>query len=116
MGFFKKVTKLKDEDVIEHNSELSVIKITSNGQAVSAKKPEAAKGQSSSTDFLSVDAIGALRRFSKEHELDPNLPLDELDEIDEVLKDGNAEKVAEVERVLLEENSPYPEVTFYIHA
>ena len=79
MGFFKKVTKLKDEDVIEHNSELSEIKITSNGQAVSAKKPEAAKGQSSSTDFLSVDAIGALRRFSKEHELDPNLPLDELE-------------------------------------
>jgi hypothetical protein len=113
--WFKKVTELKDEDVIEHNNELSEIKITSNGQAIYTKKPEAAKGQSTSTDFISVDAIRALRRFSKEHELDPNLPLDELDEVDEVLKDGNAEKGAEVERVLLEENSPYPEVTFYIH-
>lgn len=55
-------------------------------------------------------AIGALSAFKDEHILDPNLPIDELNEMDQGLAEGNAEKGVEIERALLEENSPYPEV------
>lgn len=62
----------------------------------------------------SFDAIGTLRRFSKNHELDPNLPIEELDAVDnavEAAERGNAEEGKEVEREIMEENSPYPEVS-----
>jgi hypothetical protein len=61
----------------------------------------------------SFDAIGTLRSFSKNHELDPNLPIEELDAVDnaiEAAEKGNAEKGEEVEREIIEENSTYPEV------
>lgn len=62
----------------------------------------------------SPDAIGTLRRFSKDHELDPNLPTEKLDaaaDVIEAAEVGNAEKGKEVERDLMEENSPYAEVS-----
>jgi hypothetical protein len=46
------------------------------------------------------------------HRLDPNLPLDELEEVDIALNSANVEKEAEIEQILAEDNSPYPEVRF----
>ncbi|KAK8851665.1 small oligopeptide transporter [Apiospora arundinis] len=57
-----------------------------------------------------VEALDHLHNFEKLHKLDPNLPLEELDDLGAVLASGNIEKGAEVEATLLEENSPYPEV------
>ncbi|KAI0124710.1 OPT family small oligopeptide transporter [Xylariales sp. AK1849] len=57
-----------------------------------------------------VETLNTLRYFEQQHKLDPNLPLEELDEIDAVLVAGNCEKGVEVEAALLEDNSPYPEV------
>jgi len=57
-----------------------------------------------------AEALGALKHFEKMHHLDPNLPIDELNDVDAALHAGNAEKGIEVEQALLEENSPYPEV------
>lgn len=59
---------------------------------------------------VNFEAIGTLRRFSKQHELDPNLPIEELDAVDDAFNSGNAEKGTELERELFVENSPYPEV------
>lgn len=67
----------------------------------------------------SPDAIGTLRRFSKDHELDPNLPTEKLDaaaDVIEAAEVGNAEKGKEVERDLMEENSPYAEVRAAVRA
>lgn len=58
-----------------------------------------------------VEALDHLHNFEKLHKLDPNLPLEELDDLGAVLASGNIEKGAEVEATLLEENSPYPEVS-----
>lgn len=56
--------------------------------------------------------LASLKHFEKMHRLDPNLPLDELEEVDIaiILNQQNAEKGAEIEQVLNEDNSPYPEV------
>ena len=55
-------------------------------------------------------AVETLKDFSKMHKLDPNLPLEELDQVDDALRTGNAEKELAIERALVEDNSPYPEV------
>ncbi|KAK8061347.1 hypothetical protein PG994_007713 [Apiospora phragmitis] len=57
-----------------------------------------------------VEALSHLQTFEKLHKLDPNLPLEELNDVGAVLATGNLEKGVEVEATLLEENSPYPEV------
>lgn len=54
--------------------------------------------------------LASLKQFEKMHRLDPNLPLDELDEIEYTLNTSNVEKGAEIEQILAEDNSPYPEV------
>ena len=64
---------------------------------------------------LQADATGAdhlhhLEQFEKAHKLDPNLPIDEFDDIDAAIATGNAEKGIEIEHALMEDNSPYPEV------
>lgn len=56
------------------------------------------------------EALNSLRNFEKMHRLDPNLPLDELDEVEIALNSANVEKGAEIEQILAEDNSPYPEV------
>ncbi|KAK3392966.1 putative isp4 protein [Podospora didyma] len=61
-------------------------------------------------DMASLEALNSLKQFEKSHRLDPNLPLDELDEIAVALNTHNAEKGAEIEQILAEDNSPYPEV------
>jgi hypothetical protein len=61
---------------------------------------------------LEGDSTGfaSLKQFEKMHRLDPNLPLDELEEVDIALDTANVEKGAEIEQILAEDNSPYPEV------
>lgn len=54
--------------------------------------------------------LASLKQFEKMHRLDPNLPLDELEEVDIALNTANVEKGAEIEQILAEDNSPYPEV------
>lgn len=51
-----------------------------------------------------------LAEFEKIHKFDPNLPLDELNDVDAAIATGNAEKGIEIEHALMEDNSPYPEV------
>jgi len=54
--------------------------------------------------------FASLNQFEKMHRFDPNLPLDELEEGDIALETDNVEKGAEIEQILAEDNSPYPEV------
>lgn len=66
---------------------------------------------SDDADATGVEALNHLQNFEKLHKLDPNLPLDELNDVGAILASGNVEKGVEVEATLLEENSPYPEVS-----
>ena len=61
---------------------------------------------------LEGDSTGfaSLKQFEKMHRFDPNMPLDELEEVDIALNTDNVEKGAEIEQILAEDNSPYPEV------
>ena len=63
-----------------------------------------------SAESSAVEALNRLREFERAHKLDPNLPLEELNNVSAVLVAGDAEKGAEIEHTLIEENSPYPEV------
>jgi hypothetical protein len=60
----------------------------------------------------SSSGFASLKHFEKMHRFDPNLPLDELEEVDIALETANVEKGAELEQILAEDNSPYPEVRF----
>lgn len=57
-----------------------------------------------------IEPLKALAQFEKAHKLDPNMPIDELNDVDTALATGNAEKGLEIEQALMEDNSPYPEV------
>ncbi|KAF4583015.1 small oligopeptide transporter, OPT family [Ophiocordyceps camponoti-floridani] len=57
-----------------------------------------------------VDHLKHLHEFEKAHKLDPNLPIDDLNDVDAAIAMGNAEKGIEIEHALMEDNSPYPEV------
>jgi OPT family small oligopeptide transporter len=57
-----------------------------------------------------IDHFKSLKQFEKLHKLDPNLPIDELNDVDAAIATGNAEKGIEIEHALMEDNSPYPEV------
>lgn len=61
---------------------------------------------------LEGDSTGfaSLKHFEKMHRFDPNLPLDELEEVDIALNSNDPAKSAEIEQILAEDNSPYPEV------
>lgn len=61
-------------------------------------------------DLAAMDALRTLKEFEKLHHLDPNLPLEELNQIDDALNGANGEKGIELEQILVEDNSPYPEV------
>jgi len=67
---------------------------------------------SGDSDMGAMDALNALKHFEMMHHLDPNLPLEELCEVDAALNGANAEKGVEIEQILIEDNSPYPEVTY----
>jgi hypothetical protein len=59
-----------------------------------------------------LEHLKSLERFEKAHKLDPNLPIDDLNDVDAAIATGNAEKGAEIEHALMEDNSPYPEVGY----
>lgn len=61
-------------------------------------------------DATGAEALNTLKRFEAQHTLDPNLPIEELNDVDAVLASNNVEKGIEIETTLLEDNSPYPEV------
>lgn len=64
------------------------------------------------SETTGIETLAVLRRFEKMHRLDSNLPVEELRDVDAVLASGgNAEKAVEVEHVLVEDNSPYLEVS-----
>lgn len=63
-------------------------------------------------DSTGLEALTALKQFEKMHRLDPNLPLDELDEVETALNSANIEKGTEIDQILAEDNSPYPEVRY----
>ncbi|KAI0007044.1 small oligopeptide transporter [Xylariaceae sp. FL0662B] len=56
------------------------------------------------------NALDTLKNFEQQHILDPNLPVEDLNDVDAALASGNVEKGMQVEASLLEDNSPYPEV------
>lgn len=66
--------------------------------------------EKSGTFIDTTVAVDNLKGFSKLHHLDPNLPLEELDQVNNALETGDPEKELAVERALVEDNSPYPEV------
>lgn len=51
-----------------------------------------------------------LRRFRMQHKWDPFLDNEKLDNIDDALASGDAEKEAAIDESLIQEDSPYPEV------
>lgn len=59
---------------------------------------------------LQSDAATELRNFQKQHRWDPFLDINKLNNVDEALNSGNAEKQAAVDESLIQEDSPYPEV------
>jgi OPT family small oligopeptide transporter len=61
-------------------------------------------------DLAAMDALRTLKEFERMHHLDPNLPLEELNHIDDALNGENGVKGLELEQILVEDNSPYPEV------
>jgi hypothetical protein len=63
-------------------------------------------------DLAAMDALRTLKEFEKMHHLDPNLPLEELNHIDDALNGENGVKGLELEQILVEDNSPYPEVGY----
>ncbi len=65
-----------------------------------------ADGEASGTE-----ALNALEHFKKMHHLDPNLPIPELNDVETALQAGDAEKGVEIEQALVEDDSPYPEVS-----
>lgn len=66
---------------------------------------------SSEREILRSLGVASLRQFEKMHRLDPNMPMDELEQIDAAIRQGNAEKGVEIEHLIVEDNSPYPEVS-----
>jgi hypothetical protein len=62
-------------------------------------------GQSSS-----IEKLKGLTDFDKIHKLDPNMPIDDLNEFEAAIATGNDEKGFDIEHALMEDNSPYPEV------
>lgn len=66
---------------------------------------------SSEREILRSLGVASLKQFEKMHRLDPNMPMDELEQIDAAIRQGNAEKGVEIEHLIVEDNSPYPEVS-----
>ncbi|KAI0849872.1 small oligopeptide transporter [Daldinia vernicosa] len=79
-------------------------------RAVADEITPASTSSSEVIEVTGVEALNTLKGFEEQHKLDPNLPIEELNEVDATLASGDTEKGVEIETALLEENSPYPEV------
>lgn len=62
-------------------------------------------------EAMAAEVLNSLRQFERMHHLDPNLPIEHLNQVDIAISAGNVEKGIEIEQILVEENSPYPEVS-----
>lgn len=82
-------------------------------RAVAEEITPASTSSSEVIEVTGVEALNTLKGFEEQHKLDPNLPIEELNEVDTALASGDTEKGVEIETALLEENSPYPEVGLY---
>lgn len=70
-----------------------------------------AEGTGADTGVASgTEVLNTLKHFGRMHHLDPNLPIEELNDVDNVINTGNVEKGVTVEHGIMEDNSPYPEV------
>ncbi|TGJ84790.1 hypothetical protein E0Z10_g3991 [Xylaria hypoxylon] len=58
-----------------------------------------------------VEALDTLKHFEHQHHFDPNLPVDEIELVQTSIASGDTEKAIKVEVALVEDDSPYPEVT-----
>ncbi|KEZ39305.1 Uncharacterized protein SAPIO_CDS9989 [Scedosporium apiospermum] len=66
---------------------------------------------SEGVEVSGLEHIKSLEQMEKKaYNLDPNMPLDVLNELDAAIATGNVEKGAEIEQALMDDNSPYPEV------
>jgi hypothetical protein len=118
----RSVVRIQDEDDITELPEIDFDRSNETAKATTTPNPETKdvlEAQSTSADYLAFDAIGTTRRFPKDHELDPNLPIEEPNENEKTLDTEKGPEV-EIERALFEEDSPYPEVNtslrpFIIH-
>lgn len=63
-------------------------------------------------DATGVDHLKHLYEYEKKHKFDPNMPIDELNALEAAIATANDEKGIEIEHALMEDNSPYPEVTY----
>jgi hypothetical protein len=87
MGFSNIITKIKDNSA-------------SNVYTSSAEGP--------GEDVANADAH--LRRVKDQHKWDPFMDIHTIDDIDNAIGTGDAEKEVAVEQSILEEDSPYFEV------
>ena len=67
-------------------------------------------GPTDESEASGAEFLKHLKQFEKAHKFDPNLPIDELTDVDAAIATGHAEKGFEIEQALMEDNSPYPEV------
>jgi hypothetical protein len=113
----RSVVRIQDEDDITELPEIDFDRSNETAKAAaSTPTPEIKEGleaQSTSADYLAFDAIGTSRRFPKDHERDSNIPIEEHNENEKTVDTEKGPEV-EIERALLEEDSPYPEVSSLI--
>ncbi|KAI1339360.1 small oligopeptide transporter [Xylariaceae sp. FL0016] len=89
---------------------MSAFNFRKRGGASDELEPAISSSSNGEAETSGVEALNTLRQFEQQHKLDPNLPIEELNDVDAVLSSGNAEKGLQVEATLLEDDSPYPEV------
>ncbi|KAI1779413.1 small oligopeptide transporter [Hypoxylon cercidicola] len=80
-------------------------------RAVTEGVSPASTSSREAAEATGAEPLDTLKNFEEQHKLDPNLPIEELRNVDTVLATGDAEKGVQIEATLLEENSPYPEVS-----
>jgi hypothetical protein len=80
----RSIVRIQDEDDITELPEIDFDKNSATAKATTTAPTPETKGvleaQSSSADYLGFDAIGTTRRFPNEHDLNPNLPIEEPNE------------------------------------
>jgi len=90
------------------------ITVTEVGRDSDDKSSEGKNGATATSTAIdagvAAEAARNLKAFKQFHALDANLPIDELDAVENALQVGDPEKEVAIERALLEDNSPYPEV------
>jgi hypothetical protein len=108
----RSIVRIQDQDDITELPEIDFDRSNETAKTTASNtSPEIKEAQSTSADFLGFDGIGTTRRFPNEDQaLDPNLPFEEPDGSEKTV-DAEKGLEVEIERALLEEDSPYPKVS-----